>query len=103
MGEKRRSKTWDAEANARYSKLLEKHASNGVKLPPNATYQHTVMRVLSMSEKRLETRVRVIERAQGNYAVIKMRMFAEVTWQHARDTAAFIVRCPRTCGQRRPD
>ena len=31
-----------------------------------------------MSEKKLYTRVKVIERAAGKYAVLKMRMFAEV-------------------------
>ena len=57
---------------------MERHAKNGVKLPPNATYRHTVHRVLSMSEKALSRRVRVIENARGKYAVLKMRMFAEV-------------------------
>ena len=33
---------------------------------------------MTMSEKRLQTRVKVIERAQGMYAVHKMRMFVEV-------------------------
>ena len=62
----------------RYKRLMERHAKNGVKLPPNATYRHTVHRVLSMSEKALSRRVRVIENARGKYAVLKMRMFAEV-------------------------
>ena len=62
----------------KYKRLMEKHAQNGIKLPPNATYRHTVHRVLSMSEKALSRRVRVIENARGKYAVLKMRMFAEV-------------------------
>eukprot|EP00938_MAST-03A_sp_MAST-3A-sp1_P001592 g1592.t1 len=62
----------------KYKRLMERHAKNGVKLPPNATYRHTVHRVLSMSEKALSRRVRVIENARGKYAVLKMRMFAEV-------------------------
>eukprot|EP00941_MAST-03F_sp_MAST-3F-sp1_P000175 g175.t1 len=62
----------------KYQHLMEKHIVNGVKLPPTATYQHTVHRVLSMSDKALRTRVNRIERAQGQYAVLKMRMFAEV-------------------------
>jgi len=67
-----------AERLEKYQRLMSRHSASGVKLPPSATYQHTVKRVLSMSEKRLVTRVRVIERAQGKYAVLKMRMFAEV-------------------------
>ena len=61
-----------------YKELLGRHNENGLKLPPTATYEHTVMRVETMSEKRLHTRVKVIERAAGQYAVLKMRMFAEV-------------------------
>jgi len=62
----------------KYEKLLERHALNNVELPPRATYKHTVHRVLSMSEKALLNRVKSIERAAGMYAVVKMRMFAEV-------------------------
>ena len=36
------------------------------------------MRVLTMSEKALRTRVKVIERAAGAHSIVKMRMFAEV-------------------------
>ena len=61
-----------------YKELLGRHNDNGLKLPPTATYEHTVMRVSTMSEKKLYTRVKVIERAAGKYAVLKMRMFAEV-------------------------
>lgn len=76
---KKQKKEIDANRLAKYERLMEKHVAAGRdKLPPSATYAHTVHRVLSMSEKRLATRVRVIERAQGKYAVLKMRMFAEV-------------------------
>jgi hypothetical protein len=61
-----------------YKELLGRHNHNGLKLPPSATYEHTVMRVETMSEKKLQTRIKVIERAQGQYAILKMRMFAEV-------------------------
>jgi hypothetical protein len=61
-----------------YKELLGRHNDNGLKLPPTATYEHTVMRVETMTEKKLLTRVKVIERAAGKYAVLKMRMFAEV-------------------------
>ena len=45
---------------------------------PTASYEHTLMRVRSMSEKRLATRVKVIERAAGKHCVIKMALFAMV-------------------------
>jgi hypothetical protein len=61
-----------------YKELLGRHNHNGLKLPPSATYEHTVMRVVTMTDKKLKTRIKVIERAQGQYAVLKMRMFAEV-------------------------
>ena len=61
-----------------YRELLGRHNDNGLKLPPTATYEHTVMRVETMTGKKLYTRVKVIERTAGQYAVLKMRMFAEV-------------------------
>ena len=45
---------------------------------PTASYEHTLMRVRSMSEKRLATRVKVIERAAGKHCVVKMALFAMV-------------------------
>ena len=36
------------------------------------------MRVRTMSEKALRTRVKVIERACGQHCIVKMRQFAEV-------------------------
>ena len=69
---------YEARRMAKYERLLAKHAMDGLKLPPRATYAHTVHRVLSMSQKALLNRTRAIERAQGVYAVLKMRMFAEV-------------------------
>ena len=45
---------------------------------PTATYEHTWMRVRTMSDKALERRVKVIENALGQHCVVKMRMFAEV-------------------------
>jgi len=56
--------------------LQNKHG--GAKLPPRASYAHTVDRVLSMSEKALEARIKKIEQANGKYALLKQRMFAEV-------------------------
>ena len=49
-----------------------------LELPARATYKHTLDRVLSMSHKALCNRVRAIERCAGMYAIVKMRMFAEV-------------------------
>jgi hypothetical protein len=62
----------------KYQGLLAKHRENGVKIPVTASYEHTVRRVISMTRKQLEARVKAIERAAGMYAVVKMRMFAEV-------------------------
>lgn len=74
----RRTKANTPDQLEKYRRLMAKHAEAGIKLPPNATYKHTVHRVTSMSEKALDRRIRVIENAQGKYAVLKMRMFAEV-------------------------
>ena len=43
-----------------------------------ASYEHTLMRVQTMSEKALSNRVRAIERAKGQHAVVKMRLFARI-------------------------
>eukprot|EP01134_Creolimax_fragrantissima_P003614 CFRG3614T1 len=77
-GRAERREETQAQALAKYDKLLEKHKAAGLKLPATATYGHTLYRVRTMSEEALERRVRVIESAEGNYAVIKMQMFAEV-------------------------
>ena len=45
---------------------------------PTATYEHTWMRVRTMSDKALMTRIKVIERAVGQHCLVKMHMFAEV-------------------------
>lgn len=42
---------------------------------PTATYDHCLMRVRSMSEKALETRIKMIERAAGKCCIIKMAIF----------------------------
>ena len=62
----------------KYERLIKKHLEDGLQLPKNATYQHTVHRVTTMNEKALLRRIKTIERACGTYAVIKMRQFAEV-------------------------
>ena len=68
----------EADRERRYERLMRRHAVEGLELPANASYAHTVMRVDTMSEAALSNRVKVMERAAGSYAVIKMRQFAEV-------------------------
>ena len=72
----------------RYAQLIERHRRGGVELPQRASYQHTVDRVLSMSEKALANRIRAIERARGKFCVVKMRMFAEVLLLEGYDELA---------------
>lgn len=43
-----------------------------------ASYEHTLHRVMTMSEAQLERRIRAIERACGQHAVAKMKLFATV-------------------------
>lgn len=54
-------------------------AKAGVKVAakenPTATYEHCLMRVRTMTEKRLASRVKVIERAAGKHCVVKMAIF----------------------------
>ena len=40
----------------KYERLLDRHAKEGLKLPAGATYQHTVMRVTTMTEPALSRR-----------------------------------------------
>lgn len=42
---------------------------------PTATYEHCLMRVRTMTDKALATRVKVIERAAGKHSVVKMAIF----------------------------
>lgn len=69
----------DEEMKLRIEKLQALHTARGTEIKnPTATYQHTWMRVKTMSDKALETRIRVIEKAQGQHALVKMQMFTEV-------------------------
>jgi hypothetical protein len=79
-----------AERERRYERLFLRHAEEGLELPETASYGHTVMRVDTMSEAALSNRVRVIERAAGSYAVIKMKQFAEVS---VRRSTCVLPRC----------
>jgi hypothetical protein len=58
-------------------KALHEENATGYK-NPTATYEHTWMRVKSMSDPALERRIAVIEKACGQHCIVKMRMFAEV-------------------------
>jgi hypothetical protein len=77
--ENRKEKLAEEDRYEQYKLLVElQNQKGGARLPPRATYEHTVDRVRSMSEKGLANRIRAIERANGTYAVLKQRMFAEV-------------------------
>mmetsp|Transcript_38017 Transcript_38017/g.63815 ORF Transcript_38017/g.63815 Transcript_38017/m.63815 type:complete len:311 (+) Transcript_38017:124-1056(+) len=67
----------ELERKNRFNRLVQQHFESG-KLPRNATYSHTYMRVRTMSPQALEKRIATIEKAQGTWAVVKMRMFAEI-------------------------
>ena len=76
---KLRDRSAETDRYRKYKTLVQlQESKGGAKLPPRATYKHTVDRVRSMSEKSLGNRIRAIERANGAYAVLKQRMFAEV-------------------------
>jgi hypothetical protein len=61
------------------ARLKALHEANATSYKnPTATYEHTWMRVKSMSEPALARRVAVIEKACGQHCIVKMRMFAEV-------------------------
>ena len=53
-----------------------------------ASYEHTLMRVRSMSDKALWTRMRKIETAQGRHAVVKMRLFGQIAFLEKKDELA---------------
>ena len=62
-----------------------------------ASYQHTLMRVRTMSLSALSNRIKAIERAKGKHAVVKMRLFARVLFLEgneglADDAAAALAR-----------
>ena len=49
---------------------------------PTATYEHTAMRIRTMTEKGLKIRVKAIERAAGKHSVIKMAIFKSCLQDH---------------------
>lgn len=54
-----------------------------------ASYKHTLMRVRTMNEAGLGRRIKAIERASGQHAVVKMRLFARVLCLEGYDDLAF--------------
>jgi hypothetical protein len=63
---------------ARDSHLRWAGAQRGVSIVGSASYEHTLHRVMTMTEAQLERRMKVIERASGQHAVVKMKLFASV-------------------------
>ncbi|KAL3904423.1 MAG: hypothetical protein SGILL_010074 [Bacillariaceae sp.] len=55
--------------------VMEDGAEKASRENPTATYEHCLMRVRTMSDKALCTRVKVIERAAGKHCVVKMAIF----------------------------
>lgn len=74
-----RHESRDAAMEAKIRRLRELLAERGETYDnPTATYEHTWMRVRTMSDAALALRVRAIERALGRHCIVKMRMFTEV-------------------------
>jgi hypothetical protein len=54
----------------------ETRPSSSSRENPTATYAHCLHRVRTMTEKQLQNRIRVIERAQGAHCIIKLSIMA---------------------------
>lgn len=63
---------------AREDHLRWAGSQRGASVVGSASYEHTLHRVMTMSEPQLARRVGAIERACGQHAVVKMRLFASV-------------------------
>jgi hypothetical protein len=57
---------------------------------PTATYEHTAMRIRTMTEKGLKNRVKAIERAAGKHSVIKMAIFKSCLQDHGLWELAYL-------------
>lgn len=65
--------------NRRIERLKSLHKErNSAYKNPTATYEHTWMRVRTLTDKALLNRIKVIESRAGQHCLVKMRMFAEV-------------------------
>ena len=70
----------DDEAEAEYELWTQRWSAKqkGAPVVGTASYAHTLMRVRTMDEPALGRRIAAIERAKGQHAVVKMRLFARV-------------------------
>ena len=68
------------EARAEYDLWVQRWSGRqaGVTVVGTASYAHTLMRVMTMSEAGLANRIKAIERACGQHAVAKMKLFATI-------------------------
>ena len=68
------------EARAEYDLWTQRWSRKqaGATVVGTASYAHTLMRVMTMSESGLANRIRAIERACGQHAVAKMKLFATI-------------------------
>lgn len=84
----------DEELERAHARAASEHAARnaGVQgraaIVGTASYQHTLMRVRTMSEDALARRVRAIENAKGKHAVVKMRLFARVLFLEGMEELA---------------
>ena len=69
-----------AGARAEYDQWTQRWCSKqkGTTVVGTASYEHTLMRVMTMSESALANRIKAIERACGQHAVAKMKLFATI-------------------------
>ena len=94
-GSKKRSKYLsDYEVDERHEKDARAYALRNagnqarVSVVGTASYQHTLMRVRTMSDSGLANRIKAIERAKGKHAVVKMRLFARVLFLEGNESLA---------------
>ena len=94
-GSKKRSKyLTEYEVDERHEKDARAYAKRNagcqarVSVVGTASYQHTLMRVRTMSDAALANRIKAIERAKGKHAVVKMRLFARVLFLEGSETLA---------------
>jgi hypothetical protein len=68
------------DARAEYEQWTERWSRKqaGVTLVGTASYSHTLMRVMTLTEPALANRIKAIERSCGQHAVAKMKLFATV-------------------------
>jgi hypothetical protein len=80
---KRRRAADDVECSGEHKSARDDHlrwagAQRKGSIVGSASYEHTLHRVLTMSEPQLARRIVAIERACGQHAVVKMKLFASV-------------------------